>query len=102
LLVVPSRGDSMPYVVIEAAAAGIPMVAANVGGIPEIFGPHAEALFATGMTSAMADAIKVALENPAGALTSAKALRERIFLHFSQKAMVEGVLAGYRHAFANR
>src|SRR3954466_453844 len=40
LLVVPSRGDSMPYVVIEAAAAGIPMVAANVGGIPEIFGEH--------------------------------------------------------------
>ena len=40
LLVVPSRGDSMPYVVIEAAAAGIPMIAANVGGIPEIFGPH--------------------------------------------------------------
>jgi glycosyltransferase involved in cell wall biosynthesis len=102
LLVVPSRGDSMPYVVIEAAAAGIPMVAANVGGIPEIFGPHADALFATGMTSAMADAIKVALENPAGALTRAKVLRERIFLHFSQKAMVEGVLAGYRDAFANR
>lgn len=36
LLVVPSRGDSMPYVVIEAAAAGMPMIAANVGGIPEI------------------------------------------------------------------
>src|SRR4029077_5616344 len=47
LLVVPSRGDSMPYVVIEAAAAGIPMVAANVGGIPEIFGrDHTDALFA--------------------------------------------------------
>ena len=26
--------------------------------------------------------------------------RERIFLHFSQKAMVEGVLAGYREASA--
>ena len=35
------------------------------------------------------------------ALRIAKALRERIFLHFSQKAMVEGVLAGYRDAFAN-
>ena len=45
LLVVPSRGDSMPYVVIEAAAAGIPMVAANVGGIPEIFGEYSDALF---------------------------------------------------------
>jgi glycosyltransferase involved in cell wall biosynthesis len=102
LLVVPSRGDSMPYVVIEAAAAGIPMVAANVGGIPEIFGPHTDALFAPNIVTAMADAIEIALEGPAAALARAKALRERIFLHFSQKAMVEGVLAGYRDAFANR
>ena len=100
LLVVPSRGDSMPYVVIEAAAAGIPMVAANVGGIPEIFGSHTDALFAPNLAGAMADAIETALEDPAAALARAKSLRERIFLHFSQKAMVEGVLAGYREAFA--
>jgi glycosyltransferase involved in cell wall biosynthesis len=102
LLVVPSRGDSMPYVVIEAAAAGIPMVAANVGGIPEIFGSHTDALFAPNIATAMADAIEIALEDPAAALERAKTLRERIFQHFSQKAMVEGVLAGYRDAFANR
>jgi glycosyltransferase involved in cell wall biosynthesis len=102
LLVVPSRGDSMPYVVIEAAAAGIPMVAAKVGGIPEIFGSHTDALFAPNLVAAMADAIETALEDPAAALARAKSLRERIFLHFSQKAMVEGVLAGYRDAFANR
>jgi glycosyltransferase involved in cell wall biosynthesis len=99
LLVVPSRGDSMPYVVIEAAAAGVPMVAANVGGIPEIFGSHTDALFAPNIVAAMADAIGSALEDPAGALQRTKSLRERIFLHFSQKAMVEGVLAGYRDAF---
>jgi glycosyltransferase involved in cell wall biosynthesis len=103
LLVVPSRGDSMPYVVIEAAAAGIPMVAANVGGIPEIFGPqHADALFAPNIAGAMADAIEIALEDPEATQARAKSLRERIFLHFSQKAMVEGVLAGYRDAFASR
>ncbi len=102
VLVVPSRGDSMPYVVIEAAAAGIPMVAANVGGIPEIFGPHAEALFAPNIAGAMADAIEIALDDPETALARAKSLRERIFLHFSQNAMVDGVLAGYRDAFANR
>ena len=102
VLVVPSRGDSMPYVVIEAAAAGIPMVAANVGGIPEIFGTHTEALFAPNIAGAMADAIELALEDPEAALTRARSLRERIFLHFSQNAMVEGVLAGYRDAFANR
>jgi glycosyltransferase involved in cell wall biosynthesis len=93
----------MPYVVIEAAAAGIPMVAANVGGIPEIFGPdHADALFAPGNAGAMADAIEGALDNMEAAQARAKSLRERIFLQFSQKAMVEGVLAGYRDAFANR
>jgi glycosyltransferase involved in cell wall biosynthesis len=102
LLVVPSRGDSMPYVVIEAAAAGIPMVAAAVGGIPEIFGPHADALFAPNIVGAMADAIKTAIDNPSIALARANSLRERIFLHFSQNTMVEGVLAGYRDAFADR
>jgi glycosyltransferase involved in cell wall biosynthesis len=102
LLVVPSRGDSMPYVVIEAAAAGIPMVAANIGGIPEIFGSHTSALFVPNSATAMADAIETALKDPAASLERAKSLRERIFLHFSQKAMVEGVLAGYRDAFADR
>ena len=102
LLVVPSRGDSMPYVVIEAAAAGIPMVAAGVGGIPEIFGSHQDALFAPNSAVAMADAIEAALDDPAAAAMRAKALRERIFMHFSQKAMVEGVLASYREAFAGR
>jgi glycosyltransferase involved in cell wall biosynthesis len=91
----------MPYVVIEAAAAGIPMVAAKVGGIPEIFGSHTDALFAPNIVGAMADAIELALEDTEGALARAKSLRERIFLHFSQNAMVEGVLSGYRQAFVN-
>jgi glycosyltransferase involved in cell wall biosynthesis len=102
LLVVPSRGDSMPYVVIEAAAAGIPMIAANVGGIPEIFGPHQDALFAPNSVGAIADAIETALDDSATAAARAKALRERIFMHFSQKAMVDGVLASYGEAFAER
>ena len=102
LLVVPSRGDSMPYVVIEAAAAGVPMIAANVGGIPEIFDTHTDALFAPSNVAAMADAIKAALDNPVATAARAARLRERISEHFSQSAMVEGVLAGYRDAFAKR
>ncbi|EFI50246.1 glycosyltransferase family 4 protein [Afipia sp. 1NLS2] len=99
LLIVPSRGDSMPYVVIEAAAAGVPLLAANVGGIPEIFGPFKEALFAPDNVEAMADAIAAALDNPNVARERSKALRERIFMNFSQKAMVDGVLDAYRDTF---
>ena len=100
LLVVPSRGDSMPYVVIEAGAAGIPMIGANVGGIPEIFETLTDALFAPSNVNAMAEAIKSALDDPEATRGRAQALRERIFTHFSQHAMVEGVIAGYRDAFS--
>jgi glycosyltransferase involved in cell wall biosynthesis len=87
--------------VIEAGAAGIPMIAAKVGGIPEIFGPESSALFAPSNAEAMADAIQAALDNPQATAQRAAALRERILAHFSQQAMVDGVLAGYRDAFAN-
>lgn len=102
LLVVPSRGDSMPYVVIEAAAAGRPMIAARVGGIPEIFGTHDTALFAGDDPDAMASAIAAALDDPAAAAGRAQALHQDVLQQFSQKAMVEGVLAGYQAAFAAR
>ena len=38
MIVVPSRAEAMPYIVLEALAAGKPMIATAVGGIPEIFG----------------------------------------------------------------
>jgi glycosyltransferase involved in cell wall biosynthesis len=44
LIVVPSRAEAMPYIVLEALAAGSPMVATAVGGIPEIFGETSPAL----------------------------------------------------------
>jgi glycosyltransferase involved in cell wall biosynthesis len=44
VIVVPSRAEAMPYVVLEALAAGKTMVATAVGGIPEIFGPDSAVL----------------------------------------------------------
>jgi glycosyltransferase involved in cell wall biosynthesis len=97
LLVVPSRADSLPYVVIEAGGAGIPMVASGVGGIPEIFGPGFDLVPPENPTR-LAQAIAVALDDPAKARAGAERLRERVRTLFSQDAMVEGVLAGYDEA----
>jgi glycosyltransferase involved in cell wall biosynthesis len=44
LVVVPSRAEAMPYIVLEALGAGKPMIASAVGGIPEILGAGAPAL----------------------------------------------------------
>ncbi len=44
LVVVPSRAEAMPYIVLEALAAGKTTIATAVGGIPEVFGPNSPAL----------------------------------------------------------
>ncbi|RUV26026.1 MAG: glycosyltransferase family 1 protein [Mesorhizobium sp.] len=44
LVIVPSRAEAMPYIVLETLAAGKSMIATAVGGIPEIFGTGSPAL----------------------------------------------------------
>jgi glycosyltransferase involved in cell wall biosynthesis len=99
LLVVPSRADSLPYVVIEAGGAGVPMVASRVGGIPEILGQDGN-MVPPEHPGKLAAAIAAALDDPAGARSASDRLRERIRQKFSQDAMVEGVLAGYGDAIS--
>jgi glycosyltransferase involved in cell wall biosynthesis len=103
LLVVPSRMESFPYVVLEAAAAGMPLVATNVGGIPEIFGPDANRLVPPDQPAALAGAIRRAQADVTARETSLKAsLRARVHENFTVDAMVEAVVGAYRDALDAR
>ena len=99
ILVVPSRAESLPYVVLEAAAARKPMIATRVGGIPEIFGPYADRLISCDNPAVLAAALGIALRSDERLLRhNANALSDYVATRFSMRAMVEGVLAGYADA----
>jgi len=84
--------------VLEAAAAGKPLIATNVGGIPEIFGPQAAHLVPPSDPAALAKAIAAALDNPAAADRAARVLQQRIAASFCVEDMVDAVLASYEQA----
>jgi glycosyltransferase involved in cell wall biosynthesis len=94
-LVVPSRAESMPYVVLEAIAAGLPVVATRVGGIPEILGPRADELVAPGDPDALAAAIDHLLADPARAAGDAEARRDWLMPRFNIGLMQDQVGALY-------
>jgi glycosyltransferase involved in cell wall biosynthesis len=102
MFVIPSRAESLPYVVLEAAAAGLPIIATNVGGNAELFGPQAQKLIPSDDVAALIGAIIAALDDPEAMRGGAEMLRARVRSEFSLRTMIEGNLAAYREALATR
>lgn len=99
VMVVPSRAESLPYVVLEATAAAMPLVATAVGGIPEIFGPQAGRLVPPDAPEALAAALRRRLDmSKAEADAEDAALRTFVRERFSLPQMVASVLDAYRAA----
>lgn len=71
LLCLPSHNEGVPNVVLEAMACGLPVVASNVGGIPEVLPAHAGRLVPPRDRQALVDALDEVLRRdwPAGPIT---------------------------------
>ena len=100
-VVVPSRAEAMPYIVLEALAARKPVIASRVGGIPEVLGRdnialtepcNAEAL-ATVMAEAILDKDWVRKVTP-----DPVAFKDT----FSASVMSSSLIALYRNILATR
>ena len=99
---VPSRAELMPYVVLEAIAAGMPIVTTNVGGIPEIFGPQSNELVPAGDAGALAGAIKTLITSPDAGRQAALRRRDRIAEKFSVRTMEHDITATYVEILARK
>lgn len=96
LVVHPATMEGLGVALLEASAAGIPIVATNAGGIPEIVRNGENGyLLEPGDTDGIADAVISLLADPGKAAAIGQAGRERVFSHFSIENMVKGNLAVY-------
>ena len=104
VMVIPSRAESLPYVILEAAAAAQPLISTDVGGIKEIYGPrHAQRLIPANDPVVLADAIRATLAMPdAERRAQAADLAAHVRENFSLDAMIGGVLEGDRAALGRR
>ena len=100
LLIVPSEKESFGLVAIEAMACGVPVIASNAGGLPEVVS-HGETGYLSniGDVSDMANNALRLLTNPA--LHRLFALRgiKRVKKYFSPKKIIHQYEALYRSLF---
>ena len=103
VFVLSTHSEGLPLSVLEAMAAGLPVVASNVGGIPELVADGVSGLLVPpGDPDALAEAIERLLENPRLSQQLGLAGRRRVLENFDLEAVREAHLALYRRMLATR
>ncbi len=97
-IVVPSRAESFPYIVLEAAAAGLPMLLTGVGGIPEITAGLDMPFLIPGDSASLARQLQAFLADPVPFKMRAEALREKVANRFTVANMAAEIQDFYRLA----
>lgn len=94
-LVVPSRAESFPYVVLEAGAGGVPLIATDVGGISEIVEGSDTRLIQRDDVVGLADAIRTILDDREAAVARAGRLQDIVRRRFTVENMTGEICAFY-------
>ncbi|MGD0633955.1 MAG: glycosyltransferase [Beijerinckiaceae bacterium] len=102
-LIVPSRAESLPYIVLEAAGARMPMIATDVGGIGEVFGPFRDQLIPCNDVDILATTMGRMLDTDRARIQQqAEDLAAFVATRFTIAKMADAVIAGYRDGLARR
>jgi glycosyltransferase involved in cell wall biosynthesis len=93
-----SRSEGLPVVLLEAMAAGTPIVATRVGGVPDALTEQAAFLVPAEQPAALANAIALALADRGEATRRAACATERLEREFALQPWLDRYEAVYRRA----
>lgn len=101
LFVHPSLGEALPTAVLEAMAAGTPVLATRVGGVPELISDgETGLLIPEPEVRPLVAALRSLLAEPEHAAGLAEAARQRYQERFTVSAWMDRLLPAYEEAFA--
>jgi glycosyltransferase involved in cell wall biosynthesis len=87
--------EGVSLTILEAMAAGVPVVATPVGGNPEVVVDQETGLLVTGRARSLADAVGSLLHDPRRRRLMGDAARWRVIRHFSIARMVDDYARAY-------
>ena len=101
LFILPSLAEGICNTILEAMASGLPVVATDVGGNPDLVRPGETGMLVPAATpAALAETIQTYLEDPVRRRREGQAARALAERTFSIGAMVEGYMRVYDQALA--
>lgn len=101
VLVLPSHTEGTPNVVVEAMSRGVPVIASDVGGLPDMLGHDAGLLVPAGDARALADAMLRLCGDSTLRARMGRAARERYERLYSPKVVLPQLLQIYGRLIAS-
>jgi glycosyltransferase involved in cell wall biosynthesis len=103
IFALPSRSEALPYAVMEAMAMELPVVATEVGGVPEIVAPDETGfLVPAGSAEALAATVRPLIESAALRQRMGLAGRRRVVELFDERRMADRTVGLYRSLMRRR
>lgn len=96
VLVLPSYGEGLPTVVVEAGSLALPVIASSVGGIPEILGEGRGTILPEVSVGAVRDALAAFAASPDAARAAGERLRAHVLSQYDVDVNAARLLASYR------
>ena len=97
IFLLPSRTEAFPYVILEAGMAGLPIIATNVGGIPEVIHDMQNGILVHPRNSKeIAEAILYLLDHPKKQKEFGAEIHKTISNFFSLEKMLKETITLYQ------